>query len=98
MQLTPAESKEAGRLMRFVKSRERLFWDVGDLKGLSEAAILERILNYGDFEDCKELLKIIGMTKAAEIFRKNSQATRSNYLPAIKNYFTLYFEKYAPRD
>ncbi len=100
MRQTFKKIKDEERLLNFIRDRKPLFWDVGfgDLKSLSEEAVLERVLNYGSFDDCKELLGILGLEEAARIFQKESQMSRSNYLPAIKNYFTLYFEKYVSKN
>jgi hypothetical protein len=82
----------------FVKEKPYLFWYIKDTDGLSRESIVEHVLNYGDFDDFKKILEIMGMEKVAEIFRKQSKNARCNYRPEVKNYFTLYFNKYAPRD
>lgn len=79
----------------FIKARPYLVWYVKNLDKLSEASIVEHVLNYGDWDDVQEMIKILGMKKTAEIFRAKSQQARSNYRPEIKNYFQLYFNKYA---
>lgn len=80
---------------QFIKKRPYLVWYVKDLDKLSEASIVEHVLNYGDWDDVQEMIKILGMKKTAEIFRVKSVQERSNYRPEIKNYFQLYFNKYA---
>jgi hypothetical protein len=83
----------------FIKKRPYLIWYVKDLDNLSEESIVEHTLNYGDWKDVQTLIKILGMEKTAEIFRRKSTpspAGRQNYHPQIKHYFTLYFDKYAP--
>jgi hypothetical protein len=62
---------------------------------MSDDFILEQVLNFGDFEDVKLLFKIIGIDNAANIFNKQIKGKRCNYRPEIKNYFKLYFKKYA---
>ncbi|KKQ68001.1 MAG: hypothetical protein US88_C0008G0055 [Parcubacteria group bacterium GW2011_GWA2_38_27] len=52
-------------------------------------------MNYGDFNDVKKMIKILGIKKVATIFREKSKEKRCNYRPEIKNYFRLYFDKYA---
>ena len=70
---------------------------VGDkeYEQLSEAAVVEAVLNYGDWEDVQELIRILGKRKVAAIFRRQISRSRCNYQPKIKNYFHLYFNKYA---
>lgn len=73
-------------------------WYVKDLDNLSEESIVEHTLNYGDFDDVKELITILKISKVARIFHTQSTGKRNNYNPKVKNYFELYFKKYAPRD
>ena len=68
------------------------------LDKLNEASIVEHVLNYGDWDDVQEMIKILGMKKTAEIFRQKSipdKFGRQNYDPLVKNYFQLYFNKHA---
>lgn len=82
-------------IQNFIKKRPYLVWSVQDYQDLSEEAIVEAVLNYGEFNDVKKLINLLGIRKTAHIFKKTSQGTRSNYRPKIKNYFDLYFKKYA---
>jgi hypothetical protein len=82
----------------FVKEKPYLFWYIKDLDGLSNESIVENVLNYGDFDDFKKIIEIMGINDVSQIFRKQIENKRSNYRPEVKNYFTLYFNKYAPRD
>ena len=83
------------KIKEFAKARPYLFWSVSDFKSLSEKAIVEAVLNLGTWEDTQELIKILGLKKTASIFREKTQAKRSNFRPEIKNFFELYFNKYA---
>lgn len=82
----------------FVKEKPYLFWYIKDLEKLSNESVVEHVLNYGDFNDFKRIIEILGLENVAEIFRKQASKERNNYRPEVKNYFTLYFNKYAPRD
>lgn len=84
-------------LKDFIKKRSHLFWYIQDTKTLSEKAIVEAVLNYGNFDDVRELISLLGIKKVAAIFRKQIHRKRVNYDPKILNYFKLYFEKYASR-
>ena len=79
----------------FIKKRPYLVWYVKDLNNVSEEAIVEAVLNYGDFDDVQEMIGILKIKKVARIFQKQINKKRSNYNPKIKNYFKLYFKKYA---
>lgn len=80
---------------QFIEKRPYLVWYVKDVGKLSEESIVEHVLNYGDWDDVQEMIKILGMEKTAKIFQEKSEIPRSNYRPEIKNYFKLYFQKYA---
>jgi len=83
---------------QFIKTRPHLIWYVKNLDKLSEASIVEHVLNYGDWDDVQKMIKILGMEKTAKIFRaksKPSKMGRQNYAKLTKNYFTFYFNKYA---
>jgi hypothetical protein len=70
-----------------------LAWYVKDVKKLSEESVLEHILNYGDWEDVQEFIKIKGKKETATLFFQTLKNKRNNYLPAIKSYFSRYFKE-----
>ena len=83
----------------FIKQRPYLIWWVKNKDRLGPESIVEATLNYGDWDDVQTLIKILGIKKVAKIFRdksKPSKMGRQSYRPEIKNYFTMYFKKYAP--
>lgn len=87
----------------FIEKRPHLFWYIKkeDLKDLTENSIVEHVLNYGSWKDVQEMIKLFGLRETAGIFRERSKPDkfgRQNYRPEIKNYFNLYFEKYAPQN
>ncbi|MDO8499965.1 MAG: hypothetical protein Q7S66_04930 [bacterium] len=79
----------------FIAKRPHLVWGTKASSRLSAGVVLESVLNYGDFDDVQKLFKIIGVKKAATIFRRQLKMRRNNYRPAVANYFKLYFEKHA---
>ena len=81
-------------VINFSQLRKYLFWDV-KIEELNEAAVVERILNYGDWDDVQEMFNVIGIKEVAEIFRRQILLSRNNYDKKISNYFSLYFDKYA---
>jgi len=82
-------------ISNFIKKRPYLVWGTRNYDNLSEEAIVENVLNYGDIDDVKEMFSILGVKKSAIIFKKQISQKRNNYRPKIKNYFNLYFKKYA---
>ncbi len=73
--------------------RKELFWDVDSIGNLSEQAVVERIFNYGGWEDVQELISILGREKVAEIFFDRIGRRRNNFSPRIKRFFELYFKE-----
>ncbi len=83
-------------LADFVKKRKYLFWSTQNYDGLSEAAVVEGVLNYGDMDDVRELIALLGIEEVAAIFDTHTtNRVRINYRPEVVNYFRLYFKKYA---
>ncbi len=82
-------------LQKYIKRKPHLVWYVKNLKTLSDEAIIEAILNYGDFNDIRKMIKIFGIKNTAYIFNTKIKQKRNNYYPKIANYFKLYFKKYA---
>ena len=82
-------------IKNFIAKRPYLVWSTNNYDALSESAIFEAVLNYGDFKDVKSLFSILGIKKSATIFNKQIRQKRVNYNLKIRNYFTLYFQKYA---
>jgi hypothetical protein len=80
---------------KFAKARPYLFWSTTDYRALSAAVILENTLNYGEWADVMAVFKILGLKKAAAIFREQTTGERVNYRPKTLNYFKLYFKEYA---
>ena len=85
----------------FVKKRKHLFLSTKNYDGLSNEAVVEGVLNYGDWDDVKTMIKILGMRKTAQIFRDKSvlsKVGRQNYRPEIIRYFNLYFNKHVRKN
>lgn len=77
-----------------IKKKPYLAWYVKDRDKLSEEAVLEHVLNYGNWEDVQEFIKIKGIKETAKLFYKSLNKKRINYLPQIKHYFENYFKKH----
>jgi hypothetical protein len=83
------------KINEFIKKRPGLVWSTTQYDKLSEEAIVEAVLNYGNFKDVNEIIKILGIKKVFEIFKGKAAQKRCNLRPEVKNYFNLYFKKYA---
>jgi hypothetical protein len=86
-------------LKALIRKNASLFWYTKDSEkeNLPLEVVLEFFLNYAELEDVKELFRIVGIKKAAEVFNTqvDTWKERSNYFPMLQNYFQLYFNKYA---
>lgn len=76
-----------------IKNKPYLAWYVKDPEKLSEESVLEHILNYGNWEDVQQFIKIKGMVATAQLFNKTLTKKRINYSPQIKSYFLRYFNR-----
>ena len=79
----------------FIKQRPYLVWYVKDFNKLDNESIVEHTLNYGTWDDVRELFSILSVKEVAAIFREQISRERVNYDPKIMNYFKLYFSRYA---
>ncbi|MDO8509887.1 MAG: hypothetical protein Q7S24_01970 [bacterium] len=81
-----------------IKSKPSLLWYIKDKTKISPQAVVEAVLNYGDWSDVQNIIKILGLKKTAGIFfqQTDPKKNRCNYHPKTKHYFNLYFKKYAP--
>ncbi len=80
------------RVQSIIKRKPYLAWDVRSIEGLSDEAVLEKILNYGDWDDVQKFIKIKGKRETAQLFQKTLSKKRINYDPAIVHYFSRYFK------
>jgi len=78
-----------------IKEKPYLVWHTKNYEGLSDESVVEAVLNYGDMDDVRRLIKILGVKRVAAIFRERSNRQRCNYRSDVRHYFQLYFAKYA---
>ena len=83
----------------FIKNNQHLFWyfNKKELQNISNAVLVEFILNYGNMQSVKDVLNILGQETVAKEFSKAIQSNRNNYFPQVKNYFDLYNKKNVPQ-
>jgi hypothetical protein len=84
----------------YIRQRGALFWYSPEDKGetVSDELLVEHILNYGTMDDVRELFRVMGLQRVAEVFFHSvnlSERRRNNYTPVSLNYFTLLFNRYA---
>lgn len=74
-----------------ITQKPNLIWYTQNYENLSQQSIVEAILNYGDWNDVQEMIKILGMKQTASLFRDGIKKKRSNYHERTKTYFSRYF-------
>ena len=88
----------SSELQDFAEAHRAFWWWVKDPRELSEEAIVQGTLNYGNWDDVQELIRIMGTGHAAEVFYRDinvSPRRRGNYYPEVLRYFDLYFKRHA---
>jgi hypothetical protein len=84
----------------FIREHHALFWYSPEDKceTVSDELLVETILNYGSLEDIRKLFDVMGLQNVSAIFRQMQMTGRKklNIYPELRNYFELYFNKYAP--
>lgn len=85
------------KIKEFIKENECLFWWIKEeeKENISINFLVETILNYGNEKNIKKLFDLVGISKVAEIFYRQTSRKRNNYYPQTINFFKLYFNKNA---
>jgi hypothetical protein len=95
--LYPMHSPE---IKEFIRRHSALFWYIPEDKKeeISEEFLVETILNYGDMESVKDLMRLLGKQRLSKIFFtsiRQSERRKSNYNELALNYFNLLLGKHA---
>jgi hypothetical protein len=89
------------QLKAFLEENKNLFWytNKANLNELSDEAIVEFVLNYGNYKAVKDLLGIMGINRVAEVFYNSvAPGRRVNYFQPVIHFFDLYFKRHASGD
>lgn len=80
-----------------IEKHKNLFWYTPDSQkqDVSDALLVERILNDGSLDDFHELVDTLGAKHVAEVFFSAKGRQKENYYPEIYNFFSLVLRKYA---
>lgn len=80
-----------------IEKHKNLFWYTPDSQkqDISDALLVERILNDGSLDDFRELVDALGAKRVAEVFFSAKGRQKENYYPEIYNFFSLILKKYA---
>ena len=82
---------------QIIAKHKNLFWYTPEAKKLdiSDALLVERILNDGTLDDYRELIDTLGGKRVAEVFFSATGRQKANYYPEIYHFFSLVLKKYA---
>ena len=82
---------------QIIAKHKNLFWYTPkeEKQNISDALLVERILNDGTLDDYHELIDALGGKRVAEIFFSVKGRQKQNYYPEIYNFFSLVLQKYA---
>jgi hypothetical protein len=84
-------------LKEFILQHSNLFWYTPQDKKVevSDEFLVETILNYSDLYDFKELERLVGTKRLANVFLGVKGRKKGNYFPEVFNFFHQYFLKNA---
>ena len=82
---------------QIIDKHRSLFWYIPEDKKheISDALLVERILNEGTLDDYRELVDVLGGQHVAEVFFSAKGRQKSNYYPEIYHFFSLVLKQYA---
>lgn len=82
---------------QIIEKHKNLFWYTPEEKkhSISDALLVERILNDGSLDDFRELMDTLGGKRVAEVFFSAKGRQKNNYYPEIYHFFSLVLKKYA---
>lgn len=94
---TKVKQMNSPEVKEFIRENSALFWYIPENKkeDISLELVVETILNYGNMDSIKQLIKILGTKQVATIFFNATERKQLNYYPEIHNFFSLLFRKYA---
>ena len=83
--------------MQIINKNRQLFWYTPEEKkqDISDALLVERILNDGSLDDYKDLVSALGGKRVAEVFFSAKGRQKGNYYPEIYHFYSLLLSKYA---
>ena len=82
-------------MQNLIRQKPYLIWYTKGYDKLDMRSIAEAIYNYGDWEDLLLLHQTVSTPEAAKVFHELASAKRCNLHSMVKNYFTLYYDRYA---
>ncbi len=84
-------------IKQFIREHSNLFWYTPEdqKENISLEFLVETIFNYGNLDDVRKLLDLLGTERIANIFFNLEGRKKMNYYPEIYNFFSLLLSKHA---
>ena len=81
----------------FIENNKHLFWYINKdkLPEISNDVLVEFIFNYGQWEDIKQLVKIIGFKELKRVYQNIKGRQIGNYIPEMYDLLERIVTKYA---
>lgn len=82
---------------QLIERHKNLFWHTPEAEkpNISDALLVETILNEGTLDDYRELVAALGGKRVAEVFFAAAGRQQANYYPEIRHFFSLVLKRYA---
>jgi len=79
-----------------IRKKPHLIWYSKNYDGFEERTIFEHVLNYGEWEDVQELVKIYGYKGCLTILKNIIKMyKRNNLRQEVLSYYPKYFQAHA---
>lgn len=93
---------QSKQISAFIHEQRDLFWFVPEsgLDHISDAVLVETILNYGHLDAVRSLIALMGMETVAHEFARTALGSgrqRQNYHELTRHFFLHVFKRYAPQ-
>lgn len=84
-------------IKKFIREHSSLFWYTPEDKKeeISNELLVETTFNYGNINDVKKLIDIMGIDKLSEVFSGLHGRKKLNFYPEMYNFFSMLIKRYA---
>ena len=82
---------------QLIEANKSLFWYIPEdqKQHVSDALLVETILNEGTLDDYRDLVEALGKKRVAEVFFSAKGRQKANYYPEVYHFFSLLLKQYA---
>ncbi|MHB1148685.1 MAG: hypothetical protein ACYC01_13965 [Lutibacter sp.] len=83
-------------IKQFIHKNSNLFWYIPENKkeDISQELLVETILNYGDMDAIRQLIRLMGIKNLSKLFEGIQGRKKMNYYPEIYHFLSLLIKKY----